>query len=90
MTMNNTHPADRDSRLARFVPERIRTWYQSITREERERLARMDPDKRAAILEGRTPRGTLPPLWDGHAAERIVEHLHVALEGKVELARTGS
>jgi UDP-N-acetylglucosamine 2-epimerase (non-hydrolysing) len=44
----------------------------------------------AAILEGRTPRGTLPPLWDGHAAERIVEHLHVALEGKVELARTGS
>jgi UDP-N-acetylglucosamine 2-epimerase (non-hydrolysing) len=44
----------------------------------------------AAILEGRKSRGMLPPLWDGHAAERIVEHLHASLEGKVELARTGS
>ncbi|HZS39504.1 MAG TPA: UDP-N-acetylglucosamine 2-epimerase, partial [Polyangia bacterium] len=27
----------------------------------------------AAILAGDFPRGTRPPLWDGHAAERIVE-----------------
>lgn len=28
-----------------------------------------------AILGGRARRGTRPSLWDGHAAERIVEHL---------------
>jgi UDP-N-acetylglucosamine 2-epimerase (non-hydrolysing) len=28
------------------------------------------------ILEGRGKKGTLPPLWDGHAAERIAEALH--------------
>jgi UDP-N-acetylglucosamine 2-epimerase (non-hydrolysing) len=28
-----------------------------------------------AILEGRGKRGTVPPLWDGHAAERIADVL---------------
>jgi UDP-N-acetylglucosamine 2-epimerase (non-hydrolysing) len=28
------------------------------------------------ILEGKGKKGTLPPLWDGHAAERIAEALH--------------
>ena len=29
----------------------------------------------SAILEGRGKRGTVPPLWDGHAAERIADVL---------------
>ena len=29
----------------------------------------------SAILEGRGKRGTIPPLWDGHAAERIADVL---------------
>jgi UDP-N-acetylglucosamine 2-epimerase (non-hydrolysing) len=28
-----------------------------------------------AILEGRGKRGTIPPLWDGHAGERIADVL---------------
>jgi UDP-N-acetylglucosamine 2-epimerase (non-hydrolysing) len=28
------------------------------------------------ILEGRTKKGSIPPLWDGHAGERIAEGLH--------------
>jgi len=28
------------------------------------------------VLEGRAKKGTLPPLWDGHAAERIADALH--------------
>jgi len=44
----------------------------------------------AAILEGREPQGSVPQLWDGHAAERIIEHLHASLPVEVELARTGS
>jgi len=28
------------------------------------------------ILEGKTKRGSIPPLWDGHAGERIAEALH--------------
>jgi UDP-N-acetylglucosamine 2-epimerase (non-hydrolysing) len=28
------------------------------------------------ILEGKGKKGTLPPLWDGHAAERIAEALY--------------
>jgi UDP-N-acetylglucosamine 2-epimerase (non-hydrolysing) len=34
------------------------------------------------LLDGRWKKGTVPPLWDGHAAERIVatlERLHPAL-----------
>jgi len=27
------------------------------------------------ILSGRTKKGTVPPLWDGHAAERIADHI---------------
>jgi UDP-N-acetylglucosamine 2-epimerase (non-hydrolysing) len=29
----------------------------------------------AAILEGRAKRGSIPPLWDGHAGERIADVL---------------
>jgi UDP-N-acetylglucosamine 2-epimerase (non-hydrolysing) len=29
----------------------------------------------SAILEGRGKRGSIPPLWDGHAADRIAEVL---------------
>jgi len=28
-----------------------------------------------ALLDGGRPSGTVPPLWDGHAAERVVEVL---------------
>jgi UDP-N-acetylglucosamine 2-epimerase (non-hydrolysing) len=28
-----------------------------------------------AVIEGRGKRGAVPPLWDGHAAERIVDVL---------------
>ncbi len=28
------------------------------------------------ILEGKGKKGSIPPLWDGHAAERIAEALH--------------
>jgi UDP-N-acetylglucosamine 2-epimerase (non-hydrolysing) len=28
------------------------------------------------IIEGRGKKGTIPPLWDGHAGERIAEALH--------------
>jgi UDP-N-acetylglucosamine 2-epimerase (non-hydrolysing) len=30
----------------------------------------------AKILEGKTKKGSIPPLWDGHAGERIAEVLH--------------
>jgi UDP-N-acetylglucosamine 2-epimerase (non-hydrolysing) len=30
----------------------------------------------ARILEGRAKKGSIPPLWDGHAGERIAEALH--------------
>ena len=30
----------------------------------------------ARILEGKAKRGSIPPLWDGHAGERIAEALH--------------
>jgi len=29
----------------------------------------------AEILSGRGKKGTVPPLWDGHSAERIVDIL---------------
>jgi UDP-N-acetylglucosamine 2-epimerase (non-hydrolysing) len=29
----------------------------------------------ARILEGKPKQGTIPPLWDGHAADRIAENL---------------
>lgn len=28
-----------------------------------------------AILSGRVKKGVIPPLWDGHAADRIAEHI---------------
>jgi UDP-N-acetylglucosamine 2-epimerase (non-hydrolysing) len=28
-----------------------------------------------SILEGRAKRGAIPPLWDGHAGERIADVL---------------
>src|SRR5580692_5317658 len=30
----------------------------------------------ARILEGKAKKGSIPPLWDGHAGERIAEVLH--------------
>jgi UDP-N-acetylglucosamine 2-epimerase (non-hydrolysing) len=30
----------------------------------------------AKILEGKAKKGSIPPLWDGHAGERIAEVLH--------------
>jgi len=30
----------------------------------------------ARILEGKAKKGSIPPLWDGHAGERIAEALH--------------
>jgi UDP-N-acetylglucosamine 2-epimerase (non-hydrolysing) len=46
-------------------------------REGTNRLVGLDRDAIAAavaeILAGRWPTGRVPPLWDGHAAERIVE-----------------
>ncbi|HKI92673.1 MAG TPA: UDP-N-acetylglucosamine 2-epimerase (non-hydrolyzing) [Gaiellaceae bacterium] len=47
-------------------------------------------DAAKAALERGGPAGSLPPLWDGHAAERLVEHLTASLERSVELAGTGS
>ena len=41
-------------------------------------------------LERGGAAGALPPLWDGRAAERLVDRLAATLEGSVELARTGS
>jgi UDP-N-acetylglucosamine 2-epimerase (non-hydrolysing) len=29
----------------------------------------------ARVLEGKAKKGTIPPLWDGHAAERIARIL---------------
>ncbi len=51
------------------------------------RLVGQDPDKvRAAfrqVMAGDWPQGTRIPLWDGHAAERVVEELATWLKGKV-------
>lgn len=33
------------------------------------------------ILQGRWKKGALPPLWDGHAAERIVHDINCLLNG---------
>ncbi len=41
-------------------------------------------------LEGDGPTGARPPLWDGQAAERLVDRLAASLGRSVELARTGS
>ena len=42
-------------------------------------LADLNPttvqNKMIEILEGKTRNGVIPPLWDGHAAERIADHL---------------
>jgi len=38
------------------------------------------------ILEGKGKKGTLPPLWDGHAAERIAEALHRSRGGSTTQA----
>ncbi|HEX9972926.1 MAG TPA: UDP-N-acetylglucosamine 2-epimerase, partial [bacterium] len=42
-------------------------------------LVGMDPHKIVAesenILAGRAKKGKVPPLWDGHAAQRIIEVL---------------
>jgi UDP-N-acetylglucosamine 2-epimerase (non-hydrolysing) len=32
----------------------------------------------AKVLDGKGKKGTRPPLWDGHAADRIVEALHTS------------
>ena len=43
-------------------------------------LADLNPEtvrqKVSEILEGKTKKGVIPPLWDGHAAERIAEILN--------------
>jgi len=43
-----------------------------------------------AALEREDAADAMPPLWDGNAAERIVDGLAAALERRIELARTGS
>jgi UDP-N-acetylglucosamine 2-epimerase (non-hydrolysing) len=32
----------------------------------------------AKILEGKAKTGSIPPLWDGHAGERIAEHIRTS------------
>lgn len=36
-------------------------------------------DSMRAILEGKWPQGTQPPLWDGKASERIADHIEAWL-----------
>jgi UDP-N-acetylglucosamine 2-epimerase (non-hydrolysing) len=47
-----------------------------------------DPNKLAAelskVVEGRAKRGTIPPLWDGRAGERIAEILVRQAKGEVQ------
>ena len=49
------------------------------------RLVPLNPDAvESAVREalaGRWPKGQIPPLWDGHAAERIATHLAHFLRG---------
>jgi UDP-N-acetylglucosamine 2-epimerase (non-hydrolysing) len=42
----------------------------------------------ADVLEGRSKRGRIPQLWDGHASERIVAHLVPWLVGRTETVHT--
>ena len=45
----------------------------------------------AEILSGRGKKGTVPPLWDGHAAERIADILlrHGTCSPRMEILSTG-
>ena len=49
-------------------------------------LADLDPQKTYQALEkilaGQVKKGSIPPLWDGHAAERIAHTLHGIFEKK--------
>ena len=49
-------------------------------------LADLDPQKTYQALEkilaGEVKKGNIPPLWDGHAAERIAQTLHGIFEKK--------
>lgn len=49
-------------------------------------LADLDPQKTYQALEkilaGEVKKGSIPPLWDGHAAERIANTLHGIFEKK--------
>ena len=49
-------------------------------------LADLDPQKTCQALEkilaGEVKKGSIPPLWDGHAAERIANTLHGIFEKK--------
>jgi UDP-N-acetylglucosamine 2-epimerase (non-hydrolysing) len=49
-------------------------------------LADLDPQKTYQALEkilaGEVKKGSIPPLWDGHAAERIAHTLHGIFEKK--------
>ncbi|MEY3855239.1 MAG: hypothetical protein RIS68_1253, partial [Bacteroidota bacterium] len=49
-------------------------------------LADLDPQKTYEALEkilaGQVKKGSIPPLWDGHAAERIAHTLHGIFEKK--------
>jgi UDP-N-acetylglucosamine 2-epimerase (non-hydrolysing) len=51
-------------------------------------LVGTDPERIVAaareVLAGRSKAGRIPPLWDGHAAERIVETLLRVLPGRKE------
>jgi UDP-N-acetylglucosamine 2-epimerase len=36
---------------------------------------RLSNSELASILEGRAKKGSIPPLWDGHARERVAQVL---------------
>ena len=42
------------------------------------------------ILSGESKQGQLPPLWDGHAAERIAEVVKVSFGGQGRLGQAGA
>jgi UDP-N-acetylglucosamine 2-epimerase (non-hydrolysing) len=58
----------------------------TVTMGTNQLLADLDPQKTYQALEkilaGEVKKGSIPPLWDGHAAERIAETLHGIFEKK--------
>jgi UDP-N-acetylglucosamine 2-epimerase (non-hydrolysing) len=58
----------------------------TVTMGTNQLLADLDPQKTYQALEkilaGEVKKGNIPPLWDGHAAERIADTLHGIFEKK--------